>query len=222
MVSLTNVTLFNEGDRQGSTSDSPRVDPDQDTVTIEISENDNSRGLLEFAVSDVTVDEDVGSVELEVLRGSGSFGTVGASFTTTGVTASGGGVDYSPDSGSIQFGMDVVSQVITIDIINDSEAELEEVLKLILHSLMKHMHFNASLFCLQYFIVSLVDPQDGAVIGGLNTVTITIRRNDDINGVFSFSMDSVLVSTYTSPSDRVSGSNFVSLAIMNRRELYTT
>ena len=133
VVSLTNVTLFNEEDRQGGTSNSPRINPDQDTVTIEISENDNSRGLLEFAVSAVTVDEDVGSVELEVVRGGGSFGTVGTGFTTTGVTASGGGEDYTPDTGSIQFGMDVVSQTITFDIINDSEAELEEVMNITLH-----------------------------------------------------------------------------------------
>ena len=126
VVSLTNVTLFNEGDRQGSTSNSPRINTDQATVTVEISENDNSRGLLEFTVSEIAVDEDVGSVELEVVRGSGSFGTVGTSFTTTGVTAS--GEDYSPDSGSLQFGMDVTSQTITVYIINDSEAELEEVI----------------------------------------------------------------------------------------------
>ena len=177
VVSLTNVTLFNEEDRQGSTSNSPRVDRDQDTVTIEINENDNSRGLLEFAVSDIAVDEDVGSVELEVVRGGGSFGTVGASFTTTGVTASGGGVDYNPDSGSIQFGMDVVTQIITIDIINDSEAELEEVFKLILHNVTRSSPVNDNRLCtrfrpsgilqVQYIIIS-------TYFSGLLRVTILV------------------------------------------------
>lgn len=51
-----------------------------------------------------------------------------------------------------------------------------------------------SLSVLQSFIVSLVNPQDGAAVGDLNSVTITINKNDDINGVFSFDMDSVLVS----------------------------
>ena len=55
----------------------------------------------------------------------------------------------------------------------------------------KHMF---SLSVLQSFIVSLVNPQDGAAVGDLNSVTITINKNDDINGVFSFDMDSVLVS----------------------------
>lgn len=44
------------------------------------------------------------------------------------------------------------------------------------------------------FIVSLVNPQDGAAIGDLNSVTVTINKNDDINGLFSFDMESVLVS----------------------------
>lgn len=37
-----------------------------------------------------------------------------------------------------------------------------------------------------------MNPQDGAAIGDLNSVTVTINKNDDVNGVFSF--DSVLVS----------------------------
>ena len=50
------------------------------------------------------------------------------------------------------------------------------------------------LFFLQSFVVSLVNPQDGVVIGDMSSVTVTINRNDDINGVFIFDMDSVLVS----------------------------
>ena len=49
-------------------------------------------------------------------------------------------------------------------------------------------------FLLQSFVVSLVNPQDGVVIGDMSSVTVTINRNDDINGVFIFDMDSVLVS----------------------------
>lgn len=126
VVSLTNVTLVNEGNRQGSTSNSPRINSDQDTIIVEINENDNSRGLLEFVVSEVTVDEDVGSVELEVVRSSGTFGTVGVDLNITGLTATGD--DFNQDSRSLQFGMDVSSQTVMIDIINDSVAELDEVI----------------------------------------------------------------------------------------------
>ena len=124
-MSLINVTLVNEEDRQGSDSNSPRVDPNRNTTTVEITENDNSRGLLNFVVSQLIVEEDVGSVELVVERNSGTFGSVAVDFIVTGTTASSD--DYSPQSGTVQFAMDMASQTITIDIINDSESELEEV-----------------------------------------------------------------------------------------------
>lgn len=124
-VALTNVTLVDETDREGSVSNSPRIGTERGTVVVEITENDNSRGLLEFAVTEVAVDEDAGSVQLEVVRSSGMFGIVFVDFNVTGVTAN--GEDYSPSTGTLQFAMDVSSQTITIDIINDSEAELEEV-----------------------------------------------------------------------------------------------
>ena len=125
MVSLTNVTLINEEDRQGSTSSSPRINLDQATVIIDITENDNSRGLIEFDTSDITIDEDVGSIELEIVRRSGTFGAVSVDFNITGITAT--EEDFDPQFGTVVFEMDVASQIITIDIINDSEAELEEV-----------------------------------------------------------------------------------------------
>ena len=128
-VSLTNVTLIDEEERQGSTSNSPRVDPNRDTVTVEIDENDNSRGLLQFLVTQLIINEDIGSIELEVERSSGTFGQVAVDFNVTGTTA--GSEDFSPQSGTLQFEMDVTSQTITIDIINDSEAELEEVSRII-------------------------------------------------------------------------------------------
>ena len=126
VVSLTNVTLVDEADRQGSTSNSPRIGTDQATIVVEITENDNSRGLLEFVVTEVAVDEDAGSAVLEVVRNSGTFGIVAVDFSITGVTATGDD-DYAPSSGTVVFEMDVSSQSITIGIINDSEAELEEV-----------------------------------------------------------------------------------------------
>ena len=119
------MTLINEADRQGSTSNSPRVD--NGTVTVEIRENDNSRGLLQFVRSELTVDEDVGSIVLVVERGRGVFGNVGTDFNVTGITAD--LEDFSPQSGTVDYEVAMTSQNITIYIINDSEAELEEVSK---------------------------------------------------------------------------------------------
>ena len=120
---------MNEEDRQGSMSSSPRTNPGDETIIVQIEENDNSRGLLEFVQTEITVDETVGSITLEVVRTSGTFGRVGVDFTVSGVTATGGGTDFSPDSGSLEFEEDVSSQTITVDIINDSEAEFDEVKK---------------------------------------------------------------------------------------------
>ena len=55
------------------------------------------------------------------------------------------------------------------------------------------MRGHLLIFLLQTFVISLVSPRAGAAIDDQDTVTVTINRNDDINGVFSF--DSVLVST---------------------------
>ena len=58
----------------------------------------------------------------------------------------------------------------------------------------------------QSFVISLANPQNGAAVGDQNSVTVTITRNDDINGVFSFDMDSVLVSRATNYSYCISSS----------------
>lgn len=126
-MSLTGVQLVEEEDRQGSSSNSPRIDSNMDTITVIIAENDNLRGVLDFAVGEISVEEDSGQAYLEVVRTVGTFGTVGVHFVVSGVTATGGGVDFSPDTGFLTYEMDVSSQTIAIDIINDSEPELEEV-----------------------------------------------------------------------------------------------
>ena len=192
-MSLTNVTLINEEDRQGSTSNSPRLDVDLATVTVEIAENDNSRGLLQFVVSQLSVDEDVGSIQLVVERGDGVFGRVAADFSVAGIMADSD--DFSPQSGTVEFEMAETSNNITVYVVNDSEPELEEVSIAYDGSYDGWSWFDCCLLCPQSFVISLVNPQDGAAIGDMNSVVVTINRNDDVNGAFSF--DSVLVSHNT-------------------------
>ena len=92
---------------------------------VQITENDNSRGRLSFAVTTVSVEENAGFVSIPLTRAGGTFGTVGVVFVTTGITAAGGGVDYSPDSGMVltQNG----GLALEINITNDVIAELDEV-----------------------------------------------------------------------------------------------
>ena len=64
---------------------------------------------------------------VEVNRTGGTFGTIGADFTVTSATAEGGGVDYAPTSGSIEFAEGESSQCIAINITNDLLPEDAEV-----------------------------------------------------------------------------------------------
>ena len=78
-------------------------------------------------MTEIAINETIGSALFVVRREIGTFGTVDVDFIVSGITATGGGVDFSPDSGSLQFAPDVSSQEVVINIINDSEAEFDEV-----------------------------------------------------------------------------------------------
>ena len=69
----------------------------------------------------------MGVVCIPVVRSRGLFGVVGVEFTIEGVSATGGGVDYSPDSDSVQLLSEVASGCVDITIVNDLVPEGEEV-----------------------------------------------------------------------------------------------
>ena len=127
LVTITEVRLVDEADRQGSSSDSPRTNPGNESVVIQIVENDNTRGILSFAETAVFVEESARFVSLEVVRTGGTFGDVGVAFVTNGILATGGGVDFGPESGTVNLEMNVRQAFIVVNITNDLEPELEEV-----------------------------------------------------------------------------------------------
>ena len=165
------MRLASEADRQGSVTNSPRINEAGRIIEVVIEENDNNRGVLSFTTSAVTVVETFGaSVTLQVIRERGSFGVVGVDYVATPNTAS--VEDYTvPVSRSLTLESGQESVNLTIAIVDDQLPELDET-----------------------FEVSLVSPTGGAEIGQPSAVTITIPSNDDINGVFSFTADSLLVS----------------------------
>ena len=73
------------------------------------------------------VDENVGTLCIAVNRTAGAFGTVGTGFNTTEDTAEGGDIDYSPDSGTVEFEEGDKTQCLNINIENDLTPEVEEV-----------------------------------------------------------------------------------------------
>lgn len=172
LVNITSVRLVDEADRQGSMTDSPRIRQDGGILEVQITENDNSRGVLSFVESAISVSEDIGStVTLPLTRTGGTFDTVGANFVINDGTTLPS--DYSPSSGSVMFQSGESAANIVITIINDPEPEFDET-----------------------FDVVLVSSIGGAQIGSPSTATVTILRNDDINGAFAFTNTSVLVSSF--------------------------
>ena len=170
-VNITNVRLANEADRQGSNTDSPRVRESGRTLQVVIAENDNNRGLLGFNVATVTVVEEFDSIlNLQINRTRGIFGTVSVEYAIVDGTTS--SADYIPISPAVVvFGSGQESATISIQITDDSVPEPDETFQVVLRNGM-----------------------GGAEIGTPSSVTVTVTRNDDINGVFAFGDSSLLVS----------------------------
>ncbi len=151
---MEGVALVNESDREGSVTDTPRIMAGSANLTVNILANDDYNGILEFGgpqvgvviewvwllsgcgywmllltlcIQVVYVEENVGVVCVPVVRSRGIFGVVGVEFTTEGASATGGGVDYSPDSDSVQLLSKVASGCVDIIIVNDLVPEGEEV-----------------------------------------------------------------------------------------------
>lgn len=75
----------------------------------------------------VEVDEFAGTVCITINRTGGAFGTIGSEYLVTGITATGEGVDFSPDSGSIELEPGVQIRCLPINIVNDIQPEQSEV-----------------------------------------------------------------------------------------------
>ena len=171
IVNITGVRIANEADREGSITDSPRVNQSAQILEVVIRENDNNRGLLSFNVQSVEVVEMFNSlVTLSVVRTRGTFGSVSVEYAI--VPGSATTADYNALTANplvFESSQEIVN--ITIDIINDQVPELDETFEVILRN-----------------------SAGGAEVGLPSSVTVTILSNDDINGVFSFADSSLLVS----------------------------
>lgn len=165
------MRIANEADRQGSVTNSPRVDPAGQILEVVIRENDNNRGLLNFSTASVSAEEVIGSqITLDIMRFRGTFGSVSVQYAIRDGSAT--SADYTvPSTRMVVFESGQERLNITISIINDQIPENDEM-----------------------FDVVLMNPTGGAEIGSPSSVTVTILGNDDINGVFSFSDSSLLVS----------------------------
>lgn len=171
-MNITGVRIADEADRQGSMTDSPRVSDAGRMVEVVIRENDNNRGLLSFATTTLSIAEIFGAtVTLQIMRSRGSFGSISVNYMVNEDTAT--NADYALGlTNTITFETGQESANLTINIVDDQIPELNES-----------------------FEVILVDAIGGGEIGQPSSATVIILSNDDVNGVFFFADNSLLVNT---------------------------
>jgi hypothetical protein len=117
--------------------------------------DDDFTGRFRFTAATASVNEGAGSVTLTVERILSTIHTESVSFATANGTATAPG-DYTAVSGPLQFNPGEATKTITVPIVNDGTDENPET-----------------------FTVTLSNPTNGATLGGLFSVTVTIEDNDN-------------------------------------------
>ncbi|NLT95506.1 MAG: hypothetical protein GXW85_08260 [Clostridia bacterium] len=111
-------------------------------------------GQLQFSSPTYSVNEDAGSISIEVTRTEGSYGLVTVDFCTGDGTAK-AGLDYTSESGTLSFDDGVKSQSFEIPIIYNPIFEGDKTVNL-----------------------TLSNPTGGAALGEPATATLTIKDNE--------------------------------------------
>ena len=122
-------------------------------VQVTILDDDSQ---LQFATNAVSVSEGLGSITLTVTRTGFLTNVVAVQFATTSGTAT-NSTDFVPISGVLTFGTNVTNSTITVTLLNDAIAELDE-----------------------NFTVVLTAPTGEASLGAYATNTVTILNDDSI------------------------------------------
>ncbi|XP_046660345.1 sodium/calcium exchanger 3-like isoform X1 [Homalodisca vitripennis] len=131
--------------------------------------DDDNPGIIAFEKRGMLVKESAGFVRVPIIRYKGSDGEVSFKYKTIDRSAL-SGRDYVGGSGTITFKNMETRLLLEIPIINDFDPEKDE-------------HFEVELF----------DPTNGARIGNINRMAVTIANDDDFNTV----MDRLMVMTNT-------------------------
>ncbi len=142
------------------------------STTVTIIDNDSVQpqpGSLAFSVATTSVSESAGTTTLTVTRTAGSDGIVSVNYATTAGTGTGFASeisDYIAASGTLTFAAGETSKIITVTIIDDTQAEGDET-----------------------FTVDLTVPTGNAAIGAISTTTVTIIDNDSVQQQLTVTTD---------------------------------
>ncbi|XP_010789716.1 G-protein coupled receptor 98-like, partial [Notothenia coriiceps] len=170
-VELLNVSGVDYSVREGGLQlDQPPDIGNISSLSVVILKNDNAEGILEFRQDylNITVEEDVGSVLIPVVRRAGSYGLVSAQFTSRGLSAT-PDLDFILNNDSVTFLNGQNISFINVTIIDDLDSESAEV-----------------------FEVLLVGATGGAVLGSQQVARVTISKSDSPSGVVRFLNESLI------------------------------
>ena len=123
------------------------------SATVSILDGDKG---LHFYVPAISVNEDVGAVEIKVARGDDGNTPVSVDYSTTDLTAK-AGQDYTTNAGTIVFAPGEVLKSFFVPLMNDTLAEPSET-----------------------FRVTLSNPTGGAVLSTPTFMTVTIADTDQV------------------------------------------
>ncbi|XP_065821533.1 adhesion G-protein coupled receptor V1 [Labrus bergylta] len=170
-VELVNVSTVDYTVREsGLQQDQPPAVGSISSVTVVILKNDNAEGILEFRQDyvNITVEEDVGTLLIAVVRRVGTYGSVSAQFISRGLNAT-PHLDYILSNGSVMFAHGQNTSYINVSIIDDMDSEHVET-----------------------FEVLLVGARGGAILGSQHVTRVTIAKSDSTSGFIRFLNDSLI------------------------------
>ncbi|XP_070760191.1 adhesion G-protein coupled receptor V1 [Enoplosus armatus] len=170
-VELVNVSAVDYTVREsGLQLDQPPAIGNISSLAVVILKNDNAEGVLEFRQDyvSVTVEEEVGTVLIPVVRRVGSYGLVSAQFISRGLSAT-PDLDYILKNGSVTFVHGQNTSYINLTIIDDLDSEYAEI-----------------------FEVLLVGATGGALLGPQHVARVTIAKSDSPSGVVRFLNESLI------------------------------
>ncbi|XP_053084899.1 adhesion G-protein coupled receptor V1 isoform X1 [Pangasianodon hypophthalmus] len=167
---LNDSTLnFTKGEH-GLQLDQPPAIGNISAIMIVIQKNDNIEGILEFDPSyiNITVEEDVGTFSIPVLRRVGMYGQVSVDYITRSLTAQSGS-DYVLPNGTLTFRHGQNVSHINVSLVDDLDREYNEV-----------------------FEIQLTAASGGAILGTRLIAQITIAKSDSPSGMVRFVNQSVI------------------------------
>ncbi|XP_026177361.1 adhesion G-protein coupled receptor V1 isoform X2 [Mastacembelus armatus] len=170
-VALVNVSLVDYTVREsGLRLDQPPAIGNISSLSVVIVKSDNAEGILEFRQDNVniTVEENVGTLMIPVVRRAGLYGPVSTQFISRALTAT-PDLDYILINGSAMFDHGQNISYINVTIIDDLDSEYAEI-----------------------FEVLLVGATGGAVLGSQHIARVTIAKSDSPSGVVRFLNESLI------------------------------